>query len=82
MQASVGFDYVLAFSNAVIRGHDHSDLRGQANGFVDVRIMIVSLEFGIVEGQRGYRSPQYIHGQGMLGSPPSVEMAAVVAAQP
>ena len=38
----VGFDDGLAFADAIEDGDDHGDLRGEAEGFADVGVVIVA----------------------------------------
>ena len=50
-QRSVRLDDILPFPDAIIRSHDHGNLRSQADGFVHIGFAIIIFFFGIVEGQ-------------------------------
>ncbi len=64
----IGIDHLLPFSQAVVGRHDHGDLRSQAEGFVQVGVVIVLLVLRIVKRQRRNRGAQHVHGRSVPGS--------------
>ena len=50
-ERSVRLDHILPFADAIVRSHNHGNLRSQADGFVHIGFTVVVFFFGIVEGQ-------------------------------
>ena len=51
----------LPFADAIPVRHNHGDLRGQAEGFAQVGIVLIAGFIRIVEGQRRNHRPQHLH---------------------
>ena len=66
----VGFYDCLPFSNTIVAGDDHGNLRGQPNRFANVGLMIVAALIGVVEGKCGNGRTQHVHGYDLLGRGP------------
>src|SRR5580704_5818180 len=66
-QRRVGLYDRLPFSDAIVRGHDHGNLGGQANRLADVGVVVVLSFLGVVERQRGYGGTQNVHRHNVLG---------------
>ena len=66
----IGIDQLLPFSQAVVGRHDHGNLRGQAEGFVQVGVVIVLVVLRIIKSQGRDGGAQYVHGRSVPGSGP------------
>ena len=62
---TVGLDQGKPFAESIVSGHDHGDLRSDANRLVDIDLSVILLFLRIVERQCRYRGAQHIHGQGV-----------------
>ena len=51
-ERGIGIDHVLALADTVKAGHDHGNLGGQPEGFVQVGIVVVLFLLGIIERKR------------------------------
>ncbi len=63
----VGFDEGLAFADAVEEGDDHRDLRGEAEGFADVRVVRAVGFVGVVDAEERDGGAEDLHGRGVGG---------------
>ncbi len=66
-ETAVRLDERLPFADAVVVGHDHGNLGSQADGLVDVGVVIVAVVFRIIKRKGRNYGPQNVHGQCMLG---------------
>jgi hypothetical protein len=63
---AVGLNHRLAFADAVVGSHNHGDLRGQADGFAHIGVMVVGFFVRVVEAEGGNGGAQQVHGQGVF----------------
>ena len=66
-EAPIRFHDRFPFADAIVVRNQHGDLRGKPDGLVEIGVMIVAVELGVViRKHRGERA-QHIHGQHVLG---------------
>ena len=66
----IGIHHLLPFSDSIVNGNDHRDLRCECVCLAHVRIVIDRFLIGIVERQRGNRGAQNLHRRGALREAP------------
>ncbi len=66
-QRPVSLDKILAFADTVVGRNNHGDLGSEPDRFVDVGVVIVLRVLAVVEGERGDRGAQHVHGESVTG---------------